>query len=238
MNPILSARSVLVSTALASVVAGLLTLPAPSASATPADGDLGAYAYSRSDVVDCDFSQPDNVQSLRTFNAATGRRTAAVEQTFDASPAGDPTVTAHGRVANSTSGLAKVRGGGFDEVVLRATQRVRVVNDTAADCGLGLIADTQSSADVTVTRRGRIHLAWSRGRAGQIEQILLTRDDNGKVVVDKIRPRRQGSLSARVRPGDYSMFVQFQTRANESGIAVGAARSKRAEFSVVADFRR
>ena len=60
----------------------------------------------------------------------------------------------------------------------------------------------------------------------------------GNTIVDKAPSRRHGDLTFRVRPGDYAIFVQFQTRANERNIPVGTTRTKRSSFSVVADYRR
>lgn len=222
--------------ALAAATAASLLLPAPPASATPVDGYVDAFGYVRSNVVDCDFSSPGTVHARREFTPATGRRTARVAQAFQASPAGDPTVTAHGRVENASSGLADADNGAFDQVTLRAEHLVRVTDDTAADCGMGLIADTQSGADLHVERRGRVYLEWDRGRAGQIEQIFVSR--GGVTVVDRIRPSRHGDLRFSVRPGDYTLFVQFVTRANERDIPVGTTLTKRTTFRVFADYRR
>ncbi|KAA1425918.1 hypothetical protein [Nocardioides antri] len=233
MTSILPLRRGLCAAALALTTAGTL-LPASPASAAPAvDGDLGAFAYGRVNVAGCVVDRPP-ADEQRTFNAATGRRTASVARNFVAS---DPTtISARGRVENATSGVADAATGAFDKVVFSADQLVRVNNLDPVDCRFGAIADSQSSAGLHVERRGRVVLEWDRGRAGQIEQIFVSR--NGNPIVDRIRPRPHGDLTFRVRPGDYTMFVQFQTRANETDIPVGTTLTKRAHFRVVADFRR
>ena len=114
---------------------------------------------------------------------------------------------------------------------------MRLKNNRATDCGMGLIADSQSGANLVVERRGRVRIEWDRGREGQIEQIFVARM-GGNTIVDKIRPCRHGDLTFRVRPGDYVIFVQFSTRANERDIPVGTTLTKRADFRVVADYRR
>ncbi len=81
-----------------------------------------------------------------------------------------------------------------------------------------------------------MRLEWDRGRAGQIEQILVSR--NGNPVVDRIRPSRHGGVTFNVTPGTYLVFVQFQTRANETDIPAGTTLTKRARFRVELDYRR
>ncbi len=216
--------------------AGAVLVPASPASAAAVDGYLDAYAYYRSDVVDCDFAQSDDTPARKEFTPASSPRTARTVSTFEASPAGGD-LTSAGRVENATRGSADGSSGAFNTVRFSAEHLVRLRNNRATDCGLGLIADSQSGANLVVKRRGRVHLEWDRGRQGQIEQIFVARMGGG-TVVDRIRPPRHGDLTFRVRPGDYVIFVQFQTRASERNVPVGAERTKRAHFKVVADYRR
>lgn len=236
MTSSFTARRALVAAALATATAGSLMLPAAPASAAPAvDGYVDAFGYARSNIAECNPS-PDTVSSHREFTASTGRRTASVERSFEGTLDGDPTVTAHGRVENTSSGVADANNGAFNEVTFRAEHLVRITDDAASNCGMGIIADTQTGADLVVKRRGRVHLEWDRGRAGQIEQILVSR--NGNVKVDKQRPAAHGQLTFRVRPGEYLVFVQYVTRANEGDIPTGATLTKRSRFRVALDYRR
>lgn len=214
--------------------AGLL-LPAAPAMAAPVEGDLGAFAYGNANQVGCTVAQgPLNEQ--KTFSSATARRTASAERTFVARNGGVD--ASRGRVENKTSGVADAARGAFDTVVFTADHLVRVTDLNPFDCKLGAIADSQSSALLDVDRRGKVALEWDRGRAGQIEQIFVQRVGAAGPVVDKIRPKRHGDLTFRVRPGDYNVFVQFQTRVNETDLALGASLTKRADFRVALDYRR
>ncbi|MDZ5621937.1 hypothetical protein [Nocardioides bizhenqiangii] len=236
MTSTFSPRRALVAAALATATGGSLLLAAAPASATPADGRVSAYGYYR-DVAGgaCSFFESNNGQATKVFTPATGRRTARTGTSFRATPPGDP-VSAHGRVENDTSGVADANDGAFDVVRFTADHLVRLTDDTGFDCGMGLIADSQSSAEVRVRRRGQVRLEWDRGAAGQIEQIFVSR--NGNPVVDRIRPNAHGDLTFNVRRGKYLIFVQFVTRANERDIPVGQTLTKRAHFRVVADYRR
>jgi len=228
-----SVRRTLAAAALAGATAGSL-LPAAPASATPVDGYVDAFGYYRSVVVGCDFTQTNAGQAHKVFTPATGRRTAHTATDFTAAPPGGSPITASGRVENDTSGVADATNGAFDEVTFTAQHLVRLRNRRATDCGLGLIADSQSGASLHVERRGRVHVEWDRGSAGQIEQIYVAR--NGNVKVDRMRPNPHGDLNFRVRPGNYTVFVQFITRANERDIPVGTTLTKRAHFRVVLDY--
>lgn len=216
------------------VAAGLL-LPAAPAAAAAVDGTAGAFAYAKTNAAGCSVT-PGPVNRQKLFTPATGKRTAKVARTFVASDA--TTDSARGRVENATSGEARARNGGFDEVVFAARQLVRVKDLDPLDCRLGVLADSQSSAVLRVKRRGRVLLEWDRGRAGQIEQIFVARAGAGSPIVNRIRPRRHGEIRFRVRRGSYDVFVQFQTRANETDLASGATLTKRARFRVALDFRR
>lgn len=231
-----SVRRALAAAALATATAGSLLLPAAPASATPVDGELSAFGYTR-DVAGgaCTFA-PGPEESHRVFTPTTGRRTARTATSFRATPAGGGAVSAHGRVENATSGVADANNGAFNEVRFTADHLVRLTDDTAFDCGMGLTADSQSSANVKVERAGRVRLEWDRGSAGQIEQIYVSR--GGIPVVDRIRPNPHGGLTFNVQPGRYNIFVQFVTRANERDIPTGATLTKRAHFRVIADYRR
>jgi hypothetical protein len=227
-------RRALGAAALATATAGALFLPAaPASAAPPVDGYVDAFVYSKSDV-GCDVSPTSTPPSHRVFTPATGKRTAHAASDFAAAPTGGGPVTARGRAENDTSGKAEASAGAFDVVRFTADQLVRLRNTRASDCHLGLNADSQSGATLHVEHRGRVHLEWDRGSAGQIEQIYVSR--NGNVKVNKIRPHAHGDLTFRVRPGDYTVFVQFVTRANERDIAVGHTLTKRAHFSVVLDY--
>lgn len=229
-------RRTLTAAALATATAGALLLPASPASAAGVDGYVDAFAYYRSDVVDCDFSQTNSAVH-KEFTPANSPKTARTSSDFEAAPAGGGPVTARGRVENATRGSADASSGAFNTVRFTAEHLVRLTDETGFDCGLGLIADSQSGANLVVERRGRVHLEWDRGRSGKIEQIFVARM-GGNTIVDKIRPRRHGDLTFRVRPGDYVIFLQFITRANESDIPVGTTLTKRSDFKVVVDFRR
>jgi|GEM_PF-4914295 len=232
-----SVRRVLAASALATATAGSLLLPAAPASATPVDGQLAAYGYYR-DVAGgaCDFTESNAGQANKVFTPATGRRTARTATRFRATPTVGGAVSAHGRVENATSGVADATNGAFDEVRFTAAHLVRLTDDTGFDCGMGLIADSQSSASVKVRRAGRVRIDWDRGNAGQIEQIYVSRA--GIPVVDRIRPPAHGGLTFDVQPGRYNIFVQFVTRANERDIPTATTLTKRARFRVVADYRR
>lgn len=227
-------RRALTAGALATATAGAVLLPAAPASATPVDGYVDAFGYGRVPVVGC-VANLGPVNERREFTPATGRRTADVARTFTAEDAGG--ITARGRVENSSSGVADANAGAFNTVTFTAEQLVRVNDVSAAECNLGVIADTQSGADLHVERRGRVHVEWRRGRAGQIEQIFVSRN-GGNVIVDRIRPSRTGDLTFRVRPGDYTVFVQFVTRVNEVDIPTGTTLTKRAGYRVALDYRR
>lgn len=229
-----TARRAFAAAAIAAVTGGALLLPASPASAAPAvDGELGAYAYGKVNAPGCAVDEgPLNEQ--KSFTPATGKRTASVARTFIGHDGA--TDSARGRVENATSGVADANAGAFNTVTFSADHLVRVEDLDPLDCKLGAIADSQSSADLHVARRGRVRVEWDRGNAGQIEQIYVAR--NGNVKVDKIRPNPHGDLTFRVRPGDYNVFVQFQTRANETDIPVGTTLTKRAHFRVVLDYRR
>lgn len=230
-----SLRRASAAAALATATAGALLVPAAPASAAPAvDGQLGAFAYGKTSIAGCVVDQSP-VNEQKTFTAATGRRTASVARNFVAH---NPSITsARGRVENSTSGVADANDGAFNTVVFSAEQLVRIEDLDPVDCKLGVLADSQSSAALHVKRRGRVLLEWDRGRAGQIEQIYVARDGASSPVVNRIRPSRHGDLRFRVRPGDYNVFVQFQTRANETDIPAGTTLTKRAHFRVALDYR-
>ena len=234
MTPI-SMRTTAISALAAVAAAGALLLPAsPAAAAPPIDGNIGSFAYGKTNQAGC-TDHPGPINKNRAFSSATGKRTAKVERSFRAEESG--TVSARGRVENRSTAVADADNGAFDTVRFTASQLVRV-NDTNAglDCKLGVLADTQSGADLKVNRNGRVRLEWDRGRAGQIEQILVSR--NGNPVVDKIRPSRHGGTTFNVTPGTYLVFVQFQTRANETDIPAGTQLTKRARFKVELDYRR
>jgi hypothetical protein len=234
MTTSFSGRRALAAASIVTATAGALLLPAAPASASPVDGYLGAFGYARTaDDASCTVDPADPADATKVFTPATGRRTARVAQGYVAR---DGAIAARGRVENATSGVADARNGAFDDVHITADHLVRVNDVGATDCGLGIIADSQSGADLKVGRRGRIHLEWDRGRSGQIEQIFVSR--NGTPVVDRIRPRAHGSLTFNVRRGTYVLFVQFVTRVNERDIPTGQTLTKRAHYSVVADYRR
>ena len=220
--------------ALVTATTASLLLPASPASAAPVDGNLGAFGYGKTNMVGC-ADHPGPINEQKTFSSATGKRTAKVARNFRGEEGG--TISARGRVENITSGVADADNGAFDRAVFTARQLVRV-NDVNAglDCRLGVLADSQSGADLKVRHNGRVRVEWDRGRAGQIEQILVSR--NGNTIVDKMRPSPHGSTSFNVSPGTYLVFVQFQTRANETDIPAGTTLTKRASFKVVLDYRR
>jgi hypothetical protein len=228
------ARRALAAAAVATATAGSLLISAAPASAAPVDGKVDAFGYGSVNVVGC-ATNLGPVNESRVFTPATGRRTAAVERSYAAEDAGG--ITARGRVENSSSGVADANAGAFNTVVFTAEHLVRINDVSAAECNFGVTADTQAGADLRVERRGRVHLEWRRGRAGQIEQIVVSRD-GGNTIVDKVRPRRRGDLTFRVRPGSYRVTVQFKTRANEVDIPTGTTRTKRADFRVALDYRR
>lgn len=222
--------------ALATATVSALLLPAAPASAAAVAGNVDAFAYYRTEVVACDVVQSDNSPGHKLFTSTNSPRTARTASDFAAALGGGD-LTASGRVETASRGAADGDAGAFDTVRFTAEHLVRLENNHASDCGLGLIADSQSGANLVVKRRGRVHLEWDRGRQGQIEQIFVARM-GGNTIVDKIRPRRHGELTFRVRRGDYVIFVQFVTRANERDIAVDSTLTKRAGFRVVADYRR
>lgn len=228
-----SARLAFAAAILATATTASLLLPAaPASAAPPVEGDLGAFGYGRTDVAGCTAS-PGPVSEQQTFSSASGKRTAAVTRRLRAHESG--TITARGRVDNTTSGIADADHGAFDTATFTARQLVRVNNINSVDCGFGVVADTQSGADLHVKHRGRLHVEWDRGHAGQIEQILVSR--NGHTKLNKTRPDAHGSATIRVRPGTYLIFVQFQTRANERDIPADTTLTKKAHFRVVADYR-
>ena len=229
-----SVRRALVAAAVTTATAGTLLLPAAPASATPVDGYVEAFGYGRVNVAGC-VANLGPVNERRVFTPSTGRRTADVARNYTADDAG--TITARGRVENSSSGVADATAGAFNTVVFTAEQLVRVNDVNAAECNLGVIADTQSGAELHVERRGRVHVEWRRGRSGQIEQIFVSRNGGG-TIVDRIRPARTGDLNFRVRPGNYTVFVQFVTRVNEVDIPTGTTLTKRADYRVSLDYRR
>jgi hypothetical protein len=216
------------------VTAGALLLPAAPASATPADGTVTAFAYYRA-AGGCEIQQAADGQVTKHFDPGTGSRTAKSTGDFQARD-GHDFVTADGSAVNRTTGVAQADNGALDKVTFSARHVVRMHNDRGTDCGLGVIADSQSDAEVHVKRRGRLHIEWDRGRAGQIEQIYVAR--NGHVKLDEMRPDAHGSATIPVRRGDYTIFVQFITRANERDVPSHTTLTKRAHFSVVADYRR
>lgn len=221
--------------ALALATAGTFLLPAgPASAAPPVDGNIGSFGYGKTNMAGCS-AFPGPINKNKTFTSRTGKRTAKVERSFRGEESG--TVSARGRVENRSTAVADADNGAFDTVVLGATQLVRINDvDAGLDCKLGVLADTQSTADLKVNRSGRVRLEWDRGRAGQIEQILVSR--NGNPVVDRVRPSRHGGVTFNVTPGTYLVFVQFQTRANESDIPAGTSLTKRARFKVELDYRR
>ena len=146
--------------------------------------------------------------------------------------------TEEGQVNNSTSGVADANNGAFNTVRFVVDHLVFVRNSSDVDCGLGMIADSEARAVLRVQRRGRVHLEWDRGRAGQIERILVRDTEQARNVVNKVRPNAHGDVTFRVHPGVYNITVQLVTRINERDIPVGSERSKRAHFKVVADYRR
>jgi hypothetical protein len=237
MIPTFSVRRTLAA-ALAVATAGALLLPASPAAATPVDGYVDAFGYYRDNAAgNCDFAESNNGTAHKMFNATTGRRTARTDTHFEATPTGGSNVSADGRVDNETSGVGGASNGAFDVVRFSAEHLVRITNHTAADCGLGLIADSQSGATLHVERRGRVHIEWNKGPAGTIGQIVVSRGGPDPVF-DRAPTARHGVASFRVRPGDYFIFVQFFTRAIEDDIPVGSTLTKRTNFRVVADYRR
>lgn len=226
-------RRVLAVVAVGGTMAGGLLLPAsPASAAPPVDGDLGAFAYGKTNAEGC-TAQPGPANEQKTFSSTTGKRTAEVARSFRGENGG--IVSARGRVENSTSGVADATGGAFDKATFAATHLVRV-NDTepALDCHLGALADSQSSAVLRVKHSGKVKVEWDRGSAGQIEQIFVSR--NGNTILDKMRPSAHGSASFRVHAGSYNVFVQFQTRVNEDDIPAGTTLTKHAHFKVVLDY--
>lgn len=226
-------RRALATAALAGGTAGGLFLSAaPASAAPPVDGDLGSFAYGKTNVAGC-TAQPGPTNEQKTFTTATGKRTASVARSFHAENGG--VVSARGRVENDTSGVAHADNGAFDTATFTAQHLVRV-NDTepSLDCHLGSLADSQSSAVLKVKHNGRVKVEWDRGSAGQIEQIFVSR--NGNTILDKMRPSAHGSASFHVHAGTYNVFVQFQTRANESDIPAGTTLTKHAHFKVVLDY--
>lgn len=225
-------RSAGVATFALVTAAGLLLPASPASAAPPVDGDLGAFAYGKTNVSGCTAS-PGPVNEQKTFSSATGMRTAEVARSFRGHDGS--TDSARGRVENSTSGVADASNGAFDKATFTATHLVRV-NDTnpGLDCRLGVLADSQSDANLKVTHNGQVRVTWDRGSAGQIEQILLAR--NGTTIVDKMRPSPHGSTNVHVHPGTYNVFVQFLTRANETDIPAGTSLTKHAHFKVVFNY--
>ena len=231
MTPLLSARRA--AAAITLVTAGALLLPAaPASAAPPVDGDLGAFAYGKTNASGC-TAHPGPTNEQKTFTSATGKRTASVARSFRGENAG--TVSARGRVENDTSGVAHSANGAFDTVTFTAQHLVRV-NDTnpGLDCHLGALADSQSDAVLKVNHNGQVKIEWDRGSAGQIEQIFVSR--NGNTIVDKMRPPAHGSTSFHVHSGTYNVFVQFLTRVNETDLPAGTSLTKHAHFKVAFDY--
>jgi hypothetical protein len=231
MTPSISPRRT--AAAITLLTAGALLLPAAPASAAPAvDGDLGAFAYGKTNVSGC-TAHPGPVNEQKTFSSTTGKRTAEVARSFRGENSG--IVSARGRVENSTSGVADADNGAFDTATFTAQHLVRI-NDTepSLDCHLGSLADSQSSAVLKVKHNGKVRVEWDRGSAGQIEQIFVSR--NGNTILDKMRPSAHGSASFHVHAGTYNVFVQFQTRVNETDIPAGTTLTKHAHFKVVLDY--
>lgn len=232
MNPI-SFRRALAATTLATATATALLLPAAPASAAPVDGNVGAFGYGRvAEGSECVVDRGP-VNENKEFSSDGPRRTSSVARNFVSSAT---SVSARGRIENTSSAKANASGGALDRLILTAEHLVRVNDVAAFDCGFGVLADTQTSADFRVRRNGRVRIDWDRGNAGQIEQIFVSR--GGVMVVDRIRPNAHGHLVFNVVPGRYDVFVQFVTRANENDIPGGTTLTKRADFKVVADFRR
>jgi hypothetical protein len=227
-------RRALAAATITAATAGALLAPASPASATPVDGYVEAYGYYRN-AVGCNVTESNDGEAFKMFTPTTGRRTATTETDFTARDAGG-NVTARGRVENTSSGVAESRNGAFDKVTFTSDHLVRVRDTRASDCRLGMIADTQSGAELHVEHRGRVHVEWDRGRAGRIEQIFVSR--NGNVKVDKVRPSPHGETTFRVRPGNYVVFVQFVTRVNEHDIPTHTTLAKRTHFRVLLDYRR
>jgi len=237
MIPTHSWRRTFVAAALATATTGVLLVPAAPASASPVDGYADAFGYYRDLAGSCDFVESNDGNAHKSFDPTTGRRTARTDTHFQATPMGGSTVSAEGRVDNETSGVGEAYGGAFDVVRFSAEHLVRITNHTAADCGMGLSADSQSGATLHVERRGRVRLEWDKGPAGTIGQIVVSRGGPDPVF-DRAPTRKHGGDTFRVRPGDYFVFVQFFTRTNERDIPVGTTLTKRSHFRVVLDFRR
>lgn len=230
-TPIL--RRAIAATALAAS-AGLLLPASPASALLPAEGHVSSFGYGFVNDPGCTISQPDNVQASRTISSATGARTATAAERFHSNPTGDPTVAASGRVVNESTGLVTAPGGTFAKAVLSAEQTIRIANLSSTDCKMGINADTQSTAEFRVRGRGRVRIEWDRSRAGQIEQIFVFRSGAGSPIIDLIRPRAHGEATFRVRRGSYGVFVQFMTRLNETDLADGVTRTKRATFRLLA----
>ncbi|KAA1421404.1 hypothetical protein F0U44_03645 [Nocardioides humilatus] len=234
MTPPLSSRVPVATAAIALVVAGAVLVPAAPAAAAPVDGEVDSYAYARVAAGSLCGVPHDPMHQHRTFTPATGRRTATVSQLFTAV---SKETTENGQVDNSTSGEADANHGAFNTVRFVAQHSVFIRNSEGPDCGLGVIADSQPRALLEVNHRGRVDLAWDRGRTGQIEFLVVT-DPDGNNIVDKHRPAAHGDVTFRVHPGTYQLAMNFVTRLNERDVPVGADKTKLAHFKVVADYRR
>ena len=102
-------RRALAAATITAATAGAVLVPASPASAAAVDGYVDAYAYYRSEVVDCDFTQSDDTPDHKEFTPANSPRTARTASNFEASPAGGD-LTSSGRVETSTRGSADGNG--------------------------------------------------------------------------------------------------------------------------------
>lgn len=230
-TPIL--RRAIAASALAAA-SGLILPTAPASALLPAEGHVSSFGYAFVNDPGCEISQPDNTQQTRAFSSASGARTATATEQFSSHPTGDPTVASSGRVVTRSTGMATASGGAFTSAAMTAEQTIRIANLNSTDCKMGITADTQSSVEMHMNRRGRVRIEWDRSKAGQIEQIYVYRSGAGSPIIDLLRPRAHGEATFRVRRGNYGIFVQYMSRLNETDLADGVTRVKRSTFSLVA----
>lgn len=229
----INARKITATVALA--VGATLALPAGQVIAA-ADPPINGYIYASGEwTSSCTEHSSGDPLAYKRVTSQTGTRTVASSQGVSWDGAGGGTEVT-GRYDTSTKGVPKVRRGALDSYRLAGTTKVRLRNESAEDCGTTMWAVAFTSTELKVKRKGKIRISWDHGAAGDLTDVVLSRD--AEVLVNRDPAARKGKLTVDVMPGRYGLYLRYHTGLAEAAVPAGKARTKRSAYSVTVSYVR